>query len=111
MFRKYKNTKVEVDGHKFDSKKEAKRYEQLKALEAEGKISELILQPVFLLQESFCAAGKRERAIKYIADFQYYDYETDQYVVEDVKGMKTDVYKIKRKLFLYQYPQYVFKEV
>lgn len=111
MYKKYKNTKVEVDGHKFDSKKEAKRYEQLKALEAEGKISELELQPVFLLQDSFVCDGKKERAIKYIADFQYYDYETDQYIVEDVKGMKTDVYKLKRKLFLYQYPQYVFKEI
>lgn len=50
---KYKNKKITIDGITFDSKKEAQRYSELKILERGGKISQLVLQPRFELQESF----------------------------------------------------------
>jgi len=107
---KYNAKKVVVDGIKFDSKKEAKRYIELKTLEKVGKIRELKLQPVFLLQEGFYRNGKAIRQITYRADFEYID-ERGQRVVEDVKGVKTDVYKIKKKLFLKKYPEIEFREI
>ena len=51
------------------------------------------------------------RKVSYIADFMYKDIKRGVTVVEDVKGFKTDVYKIKKKLFLYKYPKYEFKEI
>jgi hypothetical protein len=90
-----------VDGIVFLSKKEAKRYEQLKYLEKAGVIKDLKLQPQFLLLAPFVDIDKRKhRAITYTADFQYWDNELKMEIVEDVKGFKTDVYKIKKKLFL-----------
>jgi len=99
-YSKYRNKKVTIDGIKFDSKKEAKRYSDLKILERVGKIENLELQPRFLLQDKFTFNGKTIRKIEYIADFQFYDIESKCIIVEDVKGMKTEVYKIKKKLFL-----------
>ena len=55
---KYSNKKVNIDGITFDSKKEANRYKELKILENLGKISNLELQPVYVLQESFKYKGK-----------------------------------------------------
>lgn len=108
---KYNAVRSERDGIVFDSKKEAGRYEYLKMLARAGKIKDLRLQPHFLLQDSFIYAGKKERKIEYIADFEYIN-EHGIRVVEDVKGKKTDVYKIKRKLFLKRYGDKVqFKEV
>ena len=107
---KYHSRKVTVDGHKFDSKAEAKRYCELKILERSGAITGLYLQPRFELQEPFMCDGKRYRKIEYVADFMYY--ENGRMIVEDVKGMKTDVYKLKMKLFLNQYgDRLTFKEV
>ena len=80
---KYKNKKVEIDGIKFDSKKEANRYCELKLLERAGKIFDLKLQPRFLLQENFKYKNKTYRKIEYVADFEYT--ENGQTVVEDVK--------------------------
>ena len=113
MFRrqsKYRNSKVSVSGIRFDSKKEAKRYQELSLLLKAGKIKDLVLQPKFLLQESFTYNGKKERPIYYIADFQYMEVSTGKIVVEDVKGIKTDVYKLKRKLFLFIYHDVDFRE-
>lgn len=109
MRSKYKNQKVVIDGIKFDSKLEAKHYLRLSSLQDAGKISNLTMQPKFLLQKSFKSSQGTHRAIHYVADFQYL--ENGETVVVDVKGMQTDVYKIKKKLFIYKYPQYVFKEV
>jgi hypothetical protein len=104
MYNKYSNKKTTVDGIKFDSKREANRYQELKLLEKGGVISNLDLQPCFTLLEKFTdKMGKKHRAIKYKADFRYYDNEIEEEVVEDVKGMKTDVYKIKKKLLLSKY--------
>lgn len=114
MFRKrskYRNTRVLVDGIRFDSKKEAKRYQELLLLLKNQSIRDLKLQPKFLLQEGFTYNGKRERAIYYIADFQYIDVASNRLVVEDVKGWRTDVYKLKRKLFLFIYHDIDFREI
>ena len=72
---KYHNKKITMDGQKFDSMKEAARYQELKLL---------------------------EREVKYVADFTYVEKGRLTRTVEDVKGLKTDVYKIKRKLMLYR---------
>lgn len=102
-FHKYGAKKTEVDGITFDSKSEAKRYQELKLLERGGAIQNLSLQPRFLLQEGFYDEweDKKVRAIEYVADFQYD--ENGITIVEDVKGMKTSDYKIKRKLFIKKY--------
>ena len=102
---KYNNKKTVIDGIKFDSKKEARRYLELKELQKQGEISNLKLQPTFILQDKFRKGGKAWRAIKYIADFSYYD-KNGNSIIEDVKGIKTDVFKIKQKLFEYKYDNY-----
>ena len=102
-YNKYKNKKTVIDGITFDSKKEAKRYQELKILEKKGEIVDLELQPKYLLQDKFECQGVKHRAIYYIADFRYIDVESGQLIVEDVKGLLTEVFKIKEKLLLYKY--------
>lgn len=68
---KYRNKKIQVDMYVFDSIAESKRYRELKLLERAGEISELELQPKFLLQEGFKKNGKTYRKVEYIADFMY----------------------------------------
>lgn len=103
MQSKYKNQKTQVDMYMFDSTKEAQRYKELKLLERAKKISNLELQPRFLLQESFRKNGKTYRKIDYIADFQYI--EDGKTIIEDVKGLQTEAFKIKHKLFEKKYPE------
>ena len=110
--RKYGSKKVTYDGIVFDSKKEARRYCELKLLERAGKIKNLELQKAFELipaQREHDAIGKRggiikgkviENSVKYVADFVYTD-ENGKTVVEDTKGFRTKDYIIKRKLMLY----------
>lgn len=106
---KYRAKKTEIDGIKFDSKKEAKRYIALRELEKKGNIEKLTLQPRFLLQEGFRKNGKAYRKIEYVADFMY---EQDgKLIIEDVKGIKTDVYKLKQKLFEKRYQDLTIKEI
>lgn len=94
---KYHAIKETVGNIKFDSKKERQRFEELNMLEQAGEIRNLKLQHEFLLQGAFTdTTGERTRSIKYIADFTYWKDNT--FVIEDVKGMKTDVYKLKRKM-------------
>ena len=102
FYSKYKAKKTIIDGIIFASKSE-ERYEKLKELQSQGQIQNLSIQPRFMLQEGFVNidTGKKERAIEYVADFQYD--EGDRTVVEDVKGFKTADYKIKRKLFIKKY--------
>ena len=110
---KYNARKTIVDGIKFDSRKEARRYKELKLLERAGEIKNLQLQPRFTLQESFKYQGKTERKIEYVADFMYEE-KDGQVVVEDVKSepTKTPLYRVKRKLFLKRYgDKYKFIEV
>lgn len=96
-----------LDGITFASKAEMKRYSELKMLERARLITDLELQPRFEL----CPASATERAIAYVADFAYREVGFPRRVVEDVKGMRTDVYKLKRKLFLAKYPDVDFREV
>ena len=95
-YSKYKNKKTVVDGITFDSKKEARRYIQLKKMSEAGEISDLQLQVKFDLLPTMKICGKTQRKVGYIADFTYL--KDGQLVVEDTKGMRTDVYKLKRRL-------------
>ena len=89
---KYSAKKTMVGDKKFDSKKEAKRFVELTLLEKAKAIQDLKTQVKFpLIKKS--AHG---REIVYIADFVYY--EDGKMVVEDTKGFKTDVYKLKKRL-------------
>lgn len=106
---KYNNKKVQVDMKVFDSVLEAKRYRQLVLLERAKVIKNLQLQVPFLLQEGFRKNAKTYRKIEYIADFVYE--ENGKTVVEDTKGVKTDVFEIKRKLFERRYPNLSIKIV
>lgn len=106
---KYRNQPETRGSIRFDSKKEARRYEELMLLLKAGKIRNLKLQPEFTLSEAYTTPeGNRIRAVKYRADFSYERrvllpvgstilWET---VVEDVKSRatKTRVYEIKKKL-------------
>lgn len=109
---KYHAQKTLAYGIQFDSKREARRYQELKELEAMGEIYGIKMQVKFLLipaQREPDSVGVRggkikgrliEREVAYIADFTYYT-KDDVFVVEDVKGMRTPEYIIKRKLLLY----------
>ena len=111
MYNKYSNKKVILDDIKFDSKREGNRYMELKILEKAGLIKEFELQKTFELQPSFKKNGKTYRKITYKADFYYFDNHLGRYVVEDVKGFKTDVYSLKKKMFEYKYPDLELLEV
>ena len=98
---KYHNKKVMCDGIKFDSIKEKNYYIKLKTLEELGRIKSLKLQVKFELQPSFKLGKNTIRAINYIADFTYYD-ENNKLHIVDTKGVKTDVYKLKKKMMNYK---------
>ncbi|KVT40578.1 DUF1064 domain-containing protein [Burkholderia ubonensis] len=104
---KYRNTKCEHDGIKFDSQKERSRWFQLVQLQASGHIRDLRLQVPFVLTERKQRDdGTWERASKYVADFVYVDVETGKQVVEDVKSLvtrKNPTYIQKRKQMLDKY--------
>jgi len=104
---KYRNKKVIVDEKEFDSKREGNRYKELKLLERAEKIKDLELQPRFLLQDSFKKNGRTFRKIEYVADFKYI--ENGKTIVEDVKGIQTDVFKLKHKIFEKVYPDLELK--
>ena len=89
---KYGNKKTVVDGITFDSAREAKRYGELKLLERAGEITGLKLQQPYPL----IVAGKL--VCTYVSDFVYLE-KDGRVVVEDSKGFRTDVFKIKAKLF------------
>lgn len=98
---KYRSRKVVIDGLTFDSTKEGNRYRVLKQMEGAGLIQGLQTQVRYELIPSQKRKGmKAERAVHYIADFVYKDSNGDM-VVEDVKGMKTKEYILKRKMMLY----------
>ena len=98
---KYMSKKTKIDGINFASKREAQRYTDLKLLQKSWVIKDLLLQPKFELQPGFKYNGKSIQPITYIADFLYYDNERMIYIVEDTKGYKTDLYMLKKKIFLF----------
>ncbi|HCP14836.1 MAG TPA: hypothetical protein DIT32_03535 [Peptococcaceae bacterium] len=96
---KYHNEPVTEQNIKFSSKKEAKRYRELMQELKIGSIKELKLQHSFTLQEAYTTpSGERIRAIRYDADFTYF--ENGRFIVEDVKSAptRTRVYLLKKKL-------------
>ena len=93
---KYKNRKLKSpDGQMFDSVKEYHRYGCLRILERAGQIKDLQRQVKFEL----IPKQKGMRACYYVADFTYY--EDGQFVVEDCKGYKTEVFRLKEKLMMW----------
>lgn len=106
---KYHNKEIVVNGIRFQSQKEANRYYVLLLLQKAGYIKNLVLQPRYILQDTFKKNGKTYRKIEYIADFEYV--ENGKIIVEDVKGYETEVFKIKHKLFEYKYPELELKVV
>ena len=116
---KYHNRKTQVNGITFDSRREARRYEQLMEYLAAGWIHDLQLQREFLLQPGYMQPdGQKVGAIRYRADFCYKmgdrmprEWEApeadreywsklhpDYFVIEDSKGKRTDVYLMKKKM-------------
>jgi len=98
---KYRNQPTVVEGHRFDSKKEARRYQELRYLEQKGVIENLALQVAFVLAPSvrFEDEPRAKPALKYVADFVYS--EGGRRIVEDVKSgatAKAAAYRIKRHL-------------
>lgn len=93
---KYKNRQITIDGHKFPSHKEGKRYLQLKLLQANGEIRDLQLQVPFRCEVN----GKL--ICKYLCDFVYEEYRHGKWtkILDDAKGFQTDIYKLKKKLIL-----------
>jgi hypothetical protein len=89
---KYGAVPTVLDGIRFASKREADRYAQLRVLELAGRITHLQLQPAFDLH----ALGG-VRVARYVADFAYRDEHTQRLVIEDVKGVKTPVFRLKAK--------------
>lgn len=100
---KYGAVKAERDGITFASKAERRRYDELRLLEYEGEITDLRVQPEYVLQEAFKRDGKTIRPIVYRADFAYR--ENGRQIAEDVKGVATAVFKLKYRLFLKRYPE------
>ncbi|WP_346655757.1 DUF1064 domain-containing protein [Paraburkholderia phenoliruptrix] len=94
---KYGNRKVVVDGITFDSVRESARYTKLAAMRSAGEISDLRIQVPFEIVPAAVVGGRKRPARKYIADFVYAD-AAGNLVVEDVKGMRTAMYSIKRQL-------------
>ena len=100
---KYRNRKTTVDGVTYDSAREARRGAELMLMERAGIIHDLCAQVVYTLIPAQRVGGKVvEHPVRYIADFVYKD-ENGQQVVEDVKGVRTKEYVIKRKLMLWKY--------
>lgn len=97
---KYNNIKKEIDGILFDSTMEANYYLYLLKEKAEGRIIEIRLQPIFLLMPAFRKFSQLIRKIEYKADFLV-TYADGTRLVIDVKGMLTDTFKLKAKLFDY----------
>ena len=110
-YNKYHAQKCVIGGEVFDSKKEAHRYQELKILERAGEISDLKRQVKYVLIPSQREFGWKsgiakhgkviERECSYVADFVYIDNRTQEKVVEDVKGVRTEVYRLKKKMMLY----------
>lgn len=98
----YGARRIEIDGIQFDSESEGKRYVQLKLMERAGEISDLEVQPSFDLIPEQNVGGKKERPVRYVADFRYKE-KNGVEVVEDVKSAptKTREYIIKRKMLLF----------
>lgn len=99
---KYHNRKICVDGIRFDSVREANRWMELRLMERAGAIRNLRRQVPFELIPKQRISGRVHPAIKYVADFVYLDEKGNQ-VVEDVKGVRTALYVMKKRQLLWLY--------
>ncbi len=104
---KYSNIQTQIDGIKFDSRKEAKRYMELSLMLKAGIIKDLQLQPRFVILDGYTKGSRKVKAIEYVADFKYWDNEKQQWIIEDVKGLKTQVYQLKKKMFEARYTEMI----
>lgn len=96
---KYKNIRTQVNGHCFDSLKEANRYQELLLLEKAGEIKSLRLQPsIPLWAEGKPITYDSGRVAAYRADFEYFDVSRGTWTLEDVKGARTQLYKLKKAI-------------
>jgi len=101
-----------VDGIVFDSKAEALRYQELRLLERAGRVvcierqTEYVLVPAYTRRD-----GTKCRGTRYLADFRYVDTSTGCTVVEDVKGVATEAYRIKRTMLGWLFPDLDFREI
>lgn len=86
---KYGAKPTVTDGIRFDSTTEANRYQQLQLMQKAKQIGPIVLQYPFELPGG----------VKYVCDFLYLDYEKKEFIIEDSKGMRTQEYKLKKKLF------------
>lgn len=98
---KYRNKKTTMDGQCFDSRKEARYFSYLKALQDRGDIKSLKCQVKFdfKINDQFLRYVDSNRVIKYVADFEYFDMYGNRKIV-DVKGIKTRDYLIKKALMM-----------
>lgn len=106
---KYRNHRTTTAHGSFDSKGESRRYTELEHLAGLGRISDLKRQVRFTLQEKFQGPdGATIRAIVFVADFTYT--ELGRPICEDFKGVRTAVFKMKKKMFQAKYPDIEFRE-
>jgi Protein of unknown function (DUF1064) len=108
---KYNARSATRDGITFDSQAEARRYDQLLLLERAGEITELVVHQRFEIFPGFIRDGKKIQAIYYEVDYAYLECASGKWVAEDVKGIRTAVFKIKIKMFLYRYKDIDFRIV
>ncbi len=108
---KYGNLATSLGGESFDSRAEARRYQELQLLQYAGSISGLVRQVPFVLQEGFRDRyGHYWRAINYTCDFLYYASD-GRCIVEDVKGHASRDFMLRAKLFARRYPEIEFRVV
>ncbi|MFA6244780.1 MAG: DUF1064 domain-containing protein [Candidatus Hydrogenedentales bacterium] len=109
---KYGAVRVRIDGIWFASTAEGKRYEFLRDRQKRGEIRGLKLQPRYELQAPYVdSRGRRVRQVVYVADFEYIECATGRQIIEDVKGLETPIFKIKRKMFEKVFPTLQIKVV
>ena len=97
---KHRNTPTVIGAEKYRSKREAKRHQELLLLQRAGQIAGLVREVPFVLAPAvrFAAERRQKPALRYFADFVYSDVVTGAVVIEDAKGDRTDVYRIKKHL-------------
>jgi hypothetical protein len=99
-------------GITFASRAEMNRYIELLAMERAGLIRDLELQPEYVLLAGYKHTKYGTfRPVRYRADFRYLETSTNRVITEDVKGVRTNIYKIKKTLLLWKYPDINLVEV
>ena len=100
---KYHAQPTTIDGIRFDSKKEATRYGWLLYRQKIGEIRDLRYQVRYSITVTNLQTGELRDVAAYVADFEYFDVAADHVITEDVKGMRTALYRLKKKLVEAQY--------